>query len=151
MATKIKFKRSSLNFDALKGMTLEEGEPLYLTNDKHFYIGMGGQLSGTKHVAQITSNSSAPDSTVSFYIGNNTSNEYVKTINNVNNAKNAENLENLSIAVERDEEDRKYYLVLRWGEANSHLAKVELSDFKGVGSASSASSASSLTNQKFRQ
>ncbi len=108
MATKVKVKRR-ISGRSNTGITLEAGEPFYNAVSKQLYIGDSETSFPTKHVAQITSDTSAANNVVSFSVGGDSENTYSKTIDNVGNATNAINAINASVAKKLNLKDTDYY------------------------------------------
>lgn len=91
MATKVKVKRR-ISGRSNTGVTLEAGEPFYNAVSKQLYIGDNETSFPTKHVAQVTSDTSAASNVVSFTVGGDSENTYSKTVDNVATAQMAKKL-----------------------------------------------------------
>jgi len=89
MATKVKVKRR-ISKRSNEGVTLEAGEPFYNAVSKRLYVEDHETSFPTKHVAQVTTDTSVAANVVAFSVGGDSDNTYSKTINNVANATNAD-------------------------------------------------------------
>lgn len=79
MITRIRLKRKTTTGNSK--VVLQTGEPYYNTKDKRLYIGdsENQSLTNKKHIAQVTTQT-ADDDTISFWVGEDTTNTYNKTI-----------------------------------------------------------------------